>query len=303
MIDSEVLHIGLRALVYIGTVAAAGAQLVIWTLPGLAEHGEQALNQQRRIGLALLLAIETLRIMLFQLAIAGGSLETAASPTFLAMGLEMPMQQASLLRLATAVALICCLSIRAKYAAVVIAGVMIASYLLEGHTASENDRIFYAIVLFVHLAAAHWWLGALYPLSNASRVSSRSQFGELIASFSNMAIVTVPVLIAAGAVLLLSLIDWKIDFANAYQQRFLVKMGLVAALLAIAMRNKFWLTPLLNKSSVDGNHLMHRSIQNEILVALALLVITAWVLRTGPDHSHVTGFGAAFAHADRSHAQ
>ena len=288
MIDSEMLHVGLRALVYIGTVAAAGAQLVAWTLPGIAERSDNALNQQRRIGLALLLVIEPLRLIFFQLAMAGGSLEIATSQAFLSMGLEMSSQQASLLRLVTAAALVCCVSCRAKNAAVVVAGVMVASYLLEGHTASKHDRIFYAIVLFVHLAAAHWWLGALYPLSNASRVSSRSQFGELIDSFSKVAIVTVPVLIVAGAALLLSLVDWKIDFENAYQQRFLVKIGLVAALLALAVRNKFWLTPLLNETSVDGNYLMRRSIQYEILVALALLVITAWVLRTGPDHNHVT---------------
>ncbi len=107
-----------------------------------------------------------------------------------------------------------------------------------------------------------------------------------------MAIVAVPVLIVAGGALFLSLVQWKIDFENAYQQRFLLKVGLVGIVLAIAMRNKFWLTPLLNDTMVNGKQLMRQSIQCEILAAIALLVITAWVLRTGPDHNHVTGAGS-----------
>ena len=42
--------------------------------------------------------------------------------------------------------------------------VVIGSFLLEGHTASSHERILAAPLLFVHLAAVHWWLGALLPL-------------------------------------------------------------------------------------------------------------------------------------------
>ena len=46
---------------------------------------------------------------------------------------------------------------------------MIGSFLLEGHTAASEARLLVAPLLFVHLTAVHWWLGALYPLIAVTR--------------------------------------------------------------------------------------------------------------------------------------
>lgn len=282
MPESEYLTIGLRACVYIATVAIAGSQLVRWTLPRL-DVGP--LKHQTWFGLALLLIVEPLRIALFQLAIAGGDPGLAVSPSFLAMGIDMPGQQASAARITSAILVLVFLN-RVRWIALIAGFLMIGSFTLEGHTASEGNRALYASLLILHLLILHWWLAALYPLAAQARSEDAPAFPALIDRFSRIAILAVPVLILAGGLLLGLLIDWRLDIHNAYQLRFIAKIGLVALILAIAARNKFWLTPRLDSEPWQGTRAMWRSIFIEILVGLLILTATAWVLRTGPDHAH-----------------
>lgn len=283
MFDSELLGAALRTVVYAGTIAAAGSQLVSWSLPGVAGSTTGALNRQTRIGLALLIVAEPVRILMFQVAIAAGDAGLAMTPNFLAMGLEMPAQRASVVRLLSAFVLLWSIT-HNKSVARVAAITMFASYVLEGHTAAETPRVVYAGLLFVHVALVHWWLAALYPILAQARVQPIPDYRKFIDAFSRLAMVIVPLLIAAGALLFASLIDWQLDVTQDYQFRFGIKVGLVMAIVAIAVRNKLWLTPRLTEAR--GAVRMRRSIGVEICVGLAILVATAWILRTGPDHDH-----------------
>jgi putative copper export protein len=69
----------------------------------------------------------------------------------------------------------------------------------------------------------------------------------------------------------------------AYQQRFLVKIGLVAAMLAIAIANKLYFTPLLKRAPARGAAQLGAAIGIETIVALAVLAATAWALDASPD--------------------
>lgn len=282
MPQPEFLTIGLRACIYIATIAVAGSQLVQWTIPRL-EHG--ALQRQTQFGLALLLLVEPLRIAVFQLAIAGGDAGLAVSPSFLAMGIDMPGQQASAVRIASAVLVLVFLN-RRRWIALAAGFLMIGSYALEGHTAAEANRALHAGLLILHVLLAHWWLAALYPLAMHARAEDTPAFQALIDRFSQSAILAVPILILAGGLLLGLLTDWRVDIYNAYQLRFVVKIGLVAFILAIAARNKFLMTPRLKSEPEQGARLLRRSILVEMLVGFAILSATAWILRTGPDHAH-----------------
>lgn len=282
MPEPEFLTIGLRACIYIATIAVAGSQLVQWTLPRL-ENG--ALQRQTRFGMALLLIVEPLHIALFQLAIADGDAGLAVSPAFLVMGIDMPGNQASAVRIASAILVLVFFN-RVRWIALAAGLAMIGSYALEGHTASEGNRALYAGLLILHVLLVHWWLAALYPLAMQARGEDTPAFRAFIDNFSRSAILAVPVLILAGGLLLGLLTDWRVDIYNAYQFRFVAKIGLVALILAIAARNKFLITPRLNSEPGQGTRLMRRSIFVEMLVGLAILAATAWILRTGPDYAH-----------------
>ena len=74
-----------------------------------------------------------------------------------------------------------------------------------------------------------------------------------------------------------------LDLAVPYQQRLLVKVVVVAALLAIAAWNKLRLTPLLRADYGRGAARLRASISVEIVVALTVLMATAWMVATAPD--------------------
>jgi putative copper export protein len=285
MFDADLLTISLRACVYAATVAVAGSQLVKCTLPELKNGGVNALDFQTRFGIALLLLVEPLRMILFQLTVAGGDAALAMSPSFLTMGVEMAPQQASTARIVMAVFVLFSIN-KNRWATLLAALAIIGSYALEGHTASEDNRLIYATLLFVHLVIVHWWLAALFPLAAQARSGDATRFHTSIDMFSRVAVVVVPVIIFAGGLLLALLVDWRLDLTNAYQIRFIIKIGLVALILTIAAGNKYWITPQLRSAPTLGAVRMRRSIFFEASVGLAILVATAWVLRTGPDRKH-----------------
>jgi putative copper export protein len=284
MFDADLLTISFRACIYVATIAVAGSQFVMWTLPQLQDDGVGTVHRQMRLGIVLLLLVEPIRIAMFQLAVSGGDAALAISPSFLAIAIDMGPQQASAVRVITALIVLAFFD-RAKWVVRIASLAMIGSYALEGHTASEDFRILYAGLLLLHLVIVHWWLAALYPLAVRARVVNADSFATLVDRFSLIAMVSVPVLILAGAVLLALLIEWRVDLMNSYQFRFAVKVALVACILAIAARNKFWITPELTQEPTVGAKLMRRSIAVEVVVGLTILLATAWVLRTGPDHT------------------
>ena len=69
---------------------------------------------------------------------------------------------------------------------------------------------------------------------------------------------------------------------SAYQQRFVVKLVLVAALLSLAAWNKLRLTPLLRENYPLGAPRLRRSIRCEIAVAMSILAATAWIIGASP---------------------
>ena len=122
---------------------------------------------------------------------------------------------------------------------------MVGSFLLQGHTVSEEPRLALAALLFVHLTAVHWWLGALHPLSLLTRRGDPSLATATVAAFSARAVWVVAALLTAGVALALTLTGAELRPSSPYQQRLLVKLVLVAAILAIAAWNKMRLVPLL----------------------------------------------------------
>ncbi len=280
MTSLDILQAALRALVYTGTIAAAGGVLYASSFPRAAAAIPAAVQRQIAFGCWLLLLVEPLRYAVFQLAIAQDNWSLAFGPDLRSMAFQTPMGRALTLRLIAAAGLLVARAPGIRLAAAIL---MIASYPVEGHTLSGDVTLLATALLFLHLAAVHWWLGALYPLAALIRQAGAAMILPAVEGFGVRAVPIVMALLAAGAGLLGLLTSWRLNLDNAYQQRFLVKLALVGVILAIAAYNKLRLTPRLAQDPVSGGASLRRSIRIESMVALLILAATAWALNTSPD--------------------
>ena len=278
----ELLAAGLRALVYAGAIAVAGGALFAVGFAKASAAIEPALRRQMLGGFLLLLVCEPLRYAAFQLAIADGDWALAFAPGMRWMAFETPIGQAAAVRLVAA-AVVAAAGPRHRSTQLAAALVIIGSFLLEGHTASSHERVLVAPLLFVHLAAVHWWLGALLPLIALTWCAEPATVVATIEAFGARAMWVVAALLAAGVLLAALLTGGVVRLDSAYQQRLLIKLLLVAALLAIAAWNKLRLTPLLRQDYAVGARRLRASIRLEVAVALAILAASAWLVSTAPE--------------------
>lgn len=282
MIVPEQVAVLLRALVYAGAIATAGAMLFQASFTQAARAVAPVLRRQILIGFLLLLIVEPLRYGIFQLAIADGDWTLAFGPDLRWMGMLTPIGQAAAVRLIAA-AVIVAAGLRCAPIGLTAAFVVIGSFLLEGHTAASEGRLLVAPLLFVHLTAVHWWLGALFPLIAVTRRVEPAAAVATVELFGGRAILVVGGLLAAGLLLVLLLTGGAVRLDSAYQQRLLIKLTLVALLLSIAAVNKLRLTPLLRRDYALGAARLRASIRVEIAVAALILCASAWLVATGPD--------------------
>ena len=283
MIDLDVLRIALRALTYVGSIAAAGGILFALSFPRTADTIRTDIDRQIRVGCCLLLIIEPARYVAFQLAVSGGDWSLAFGPEMRGMAMQTPMGQAAMTRVIAAVAILV-LPSRMVASRASAALVMIASFAFEGHTASSETRTALGTgALLIHVMAVHWWLGALYPLLILARSAEPVHLDAAVGAFGRQAIWIVAALLMGGVLVLTILTGAQLNIESPYQQRFLLKLVLVAMLLSIAARNKLRLTPLLRLDPENGRAKLRRSIKAEILVGLLILVTTAWALNSSPE--------------------
>jgi putative copper export protein len=279
----DVLPIALRTLTYVGSIAAAGGVLFAAGFPRATDAIRDDIDRQIAGGCCLLLVVEPMRYVAFQLSIAGGDWSLAFGPDLRWMGMQTPMGQAALTRL-IAVAALLTFGLRSVFGGLAAALVMIASFAIEGHTASSEVRTVLGTgALFIHVTAVHWWLGALYPLLIMTHGSDPASLSDVVESFGRRAAWVVAGLLAGGVLVLAILTGAQVNPESTYQQRFLLKIALVAGLLAIAAWNKLRLTPLLRRDHEAGRAGLRASIKVELFVAVSVLLATAWIITSSPD--------------------
>ena len=265
------LSVILRSLVYVATIAVAGSVLVRATLalPG----ADRMLDYQIAFGVVLLFVCEPVRYAAFQLSIAQGDRAMAFDPAMRWMGAETPLEQAAAVRLIGAAVVVSGLWWRPL--ALVGALLIVSSYLVEGHTVASDNRLLLAALLFLHLAIAHWWMGALLPLRAVASGTTNDAIVQSIEGFGRKAMLAVAVLLLAGLTMLGELVEWRFNAASAYQQGFLIKLLGFTLIIAIAGLNKMMWTPLLVQEPQRGRDGLRSSITVELALAAAILFATA----------------------------
>ena len=160
---------------------------------------------------------------------------------------------------------------------------LVASLAWTGHagaTAGQAGDLHVAADA-LHLCAAAAWIGGLLSLLlffAAARQSRSLDWMSLVRKaterFSIMGMVSVAVLLATGIVNAWILVgSFHALIVTEYGQLLLLKLGVFAAMLALAATNRCWLTPRLGLSDLGALRWLARNSAVEFVLALAVLVI------------------------------
>jgi len=172
-----------------------------------------------------------------------------------------------------------------RYLAVLISAagaVLLAwSFSVLGHVANLDPLSRLAVA--VHVIAISLWVGSLYPLYKLSNTEPVTLLGPLLHRFGQFAWLIIAALLIAGVYLTSRLLDSVYElFSTAYGLALLAKILLVTGLLAMGAANKFRLVPALERGA--NAQALRRAIAIEILLAFAILSLTAWLTTVvGPE--------------------
>ena len=182
------------------------------------------------------------------------------------------------------------------------AGIALASLAWTGHGAASEGRagLVHLWADIFHLLAAGAWIGGiaafgwllLRPVAAMSEDHLRLSHRTLD-RFSVVGSVVVGVIVASGLVNSYMLVGPMhiVDLpVTLYGQLLLVKLALVAAMVALAAANRFRLTPALETALANGDALsavaaLRRSMVWEAAAVLAILGLVAWMGMLSPPMS------------------
>lgn len=152
---------------------------------------------------------------------------------------------------------------------------VLGSFMLTGHTVTAAPRVLLAPLLGVHVLAASFWLGALWPLRQLALQMQPAALAALLADFSRRALVLVPLLALAGIAMACLLLPDVAALASPYGRLVCAKVLLFAALMGLAALNRQRLTPALAQGSRSAAHVLRRSLGAEYVLVAVVLCVTA----------------------------
>lgn len=186
----------------------------------------------------------------------------------------------------------------AGWPALVAATALIASIAMTGHAGAGTGAtgLMHIASDALHLVAAGAWLGALPALTWLLwRSRTGPAQGALAAAvtrrFGTVALIAVAALLASGVVNTAILVGWTADpLATAYARTLALKVGLFAAMLVLAVVNRFRLTPALPRPGAQDA--LAGTALAETALGLGILLLVGQ-LGTLPPASHVHTSSAA----------
>ncbi len=151
---------------------------------------------------------------------------------------------------------------------------IVYSYSQVGH--SVNQPFFAQILLSLHVTAMSLWIGSLFPLWRLSRTVEGLPLKNSMHRFGQLAAVIVGVLVVCGLTVAYLLIkDFDTLISTPYGQGFMLKLGLVAAILLLAAFNKWYFTPRLSQAKYAKQ--LSYAILFEMSLGLSVLLTTGYI--------------------------
>ncbi len=172
-----------------------------------------------------------------------------------------------------------------------LAAVLLFSLAGTGHTQVEEGwaGIVHVLADGVHLLAAGAWLGGLLPLAYlvahyCKTPDDVSPLDDVLVRFSGMGYLAVATLVGTGLInswLLVGSVSALLT--SGYGQLLAVKLVLFIGMLGLAVANRFWLIPALEKSSavacrsgtIDYLRQLRNHIVSEQLLGLLVLFVVS----------------------------
>jgi copper transport protein len=157
----------------------------------------------------------------------------------------------------------------------------IESLALTGHSAASSWAV--QVALMIHVTAAAYWLGSLWPLRLVLRTARAVEAERIVRRFSAIAVPAVAALAATAFIVAASRIEnIAIIIQTSYGQLLMAKVLLVLALLALAAFNRQRLTPSLAREPERARERLRRTIAVEIGLGAAVLIVAGIVAHTPP---------------------
>jgi putative copper export protein len=280
----QALAIVVKTATYGATFAAAGGVFFLFLFESLITEQEDRALRRFVVHIAwIAMLLSALRIAVMN-GMLSGELSVTLDPSMTRVVLESSEGTATGLRLAAffAITMMCRNRLHgiAIWIALSAAAIAVTSFALVGHagevTIKNGPGLLPQGLLWLHLLAVAFWVGAFWPLHQLTRGDDIARIAKIIERFGALAIVAVSVLTGVGAVLIWLLIGKpEALWSSAYGQLFVVKLFCVALLLALAAMNKLRLTPLLLRGDPAATVRLRRSINAETVVAALILLVTA----------------------------
>lgn len=274
---------GLTALIL---AARAGGYLCALTAAGMVgfallagRHAVDLTAVRRLAGLAALAGVVLTGALIALRAafLGGGTLQAAVDPLLLGLVMDSPLGTSAIVRAAgLAAVLLLAFDLRPTDALAAAGGVAVAvSFALVGHALGE-PRWAHALLVSVHTAAVAYWIAALPGLLLATRQVPQLTAAGLFDAFGRSALATVALLVVAGGLLAWLLIgSWQALWTTDYALVLMVKLLVVAGLMALAARNKLTLTPRVLAGDPHAYLAMRRAVRWEIAAVAVILTVTA----------------------------
>ncbi len=211
----------------------------------------------------------------------GGDIASASDPVLLGLVMTSPLGLSSVIA-GIGFAMITVIGRvkerGAQAARIVAAATVLLSLTVVGHATMLGAIT--GVLLALHLAGIAFWLGALLPLRQmcgvAGDADAAAGLADVADRFGWIAQHVVAVLVVAGIIYAAILTGSVMAvLTSAYGLTLLAKILLVAGLLGLAARNRFRIVPALQAGDLTAALRLRRSIDREILLALAILVISS----------------------------
>jgi len=170
-------------------------------------------------------------------------------------------------------------------------------HVLAGHADAPSAlRVVNVIVQWVHMTGIGVWVGGLAWLLLGVRGMTRPDRAAAVGAFSRVATVTLVVVLVTGAARgLVEVGSLGNLLTTAYGITLLVKIALVAVLVALGALNHFKAVPALGRGA--GVRSFTLNSRGELVVAAAVLATTALLSGLAPDSSAVASRVASAAPA------
>ena len=168
---------------------------------------------------------------------------------------------------------------RQRWAHMAVSGALLAALAFVGHSAvgqglSGDAR---QAGQALHLLAGGAWLGSL-PALYLSLAATPQAAAESIRRFSTMGIVAVLAILVTGAANTSLMLGMSRAFASSiYFRVLLVKLGLVAAMIAVAVVNRVSISPQIGRSPKAALRSLRRNVIFEQGLGLGVLAVVSWL--------------------------